>query len=324
MLKTLEALVPVAERVGVRLAVEVIPNALSTARQLVRLIEDEDLPALGICLDVGHARLQGDVVEALETVAGYLVTTHLHDNGGRKDDHLLPFDGVIDWPELLIAFQKVGYDGTLMFELAAAADGPSATLRRAGGRASAHRVAARAGRVLVQRGVGRARRAGPTVGVPGMRRAWQPGRSESGPVPDARCPISAHRFRCIPVFLFSWIRVLIMPPVAYIQDIAQFDGQDVTLRGWLHNRRSSGKIHFLIVRDGTGFIQVVMSKADIGEDLFARADHLAQETAIIVTGRVRADARAKGGFELTGVRLHGRLRSARTTRSRRRNTASTT
>ena len=90
-------------------------------------------PGLGICLDVGHARLQGDVVEALETVAGYLVTTHLHDNGGRKDDHLLPFDGVIDWPELLIAFQKVGYDGTLMFELAAAADGPSATLHRAGG-----------------------------------------------------------------------------------------------------------------------------------------------------------------------------------------------
>ena len=92
-----------------------------------------------------------------------------------------------------------------------------------------------------------------------------------------------------------------MPPVAYIQDIAQFDGQDVTLRGWLHNRRSSGKIHFLIVRDGTGFIQVVMSKADIGDELFARADHLSQETAIIVTGRVRADARAKGGFELTGT-----------------------
>ena len=92
-----------------------------------------------------------------------------------------------------------------------------------------------------------------------------------------------------------------MPPVAYIQDIARFDGQEVTLRGWLHNRRSSGKIHFLIVRDGTGFIQVVMSKADIGEDLFARADHLSQETALIVTGVVRADARAKGGYELTGT-----------------------
>ena len=63
-------------------------------------------------------------MDALETVAGYLVTTHLHDNRGRTDDHLLPFEGVIDWPELLIGFQKVGYDGTLMFELAAAADGP--------------------------------------------------------------------------------------------------------------------------------------------------------------------------------------------------------
>ncbi len=92
-----------------------------------------------------------------------------------------------------------------------------------------------------------------------------------------------------------------MPPVAYIQDIARFDGQEVTLRGWLHNRRSSGKIHFLIVRDGTGFIQVVMSKADIGEELFARADHLSQETALVVTGVVRADARAKGGYELTGT-----------------------
>lgn len=132
VLKTLEALLPVAQRVGVRIAVEVIPNALSTARQLVRLIEDEDLADLGICLDVGHARLQGDVVDALEMVAGYLVTTHLHDNGGRRDDHLLPFDGVIDWAELLIGFHKVGYDGTLMLELAAAPDGAAATLRRAG------------------------------------------------------------------------------------------------------------------------------------------------------------------------------------------------
>ena len=141
---------------GVRIAVEVIPNALSTARQLVRLIEDEDLPALGICLDVGHARLQGDVVDALETVAGYLVTTHLHDNGGRKDDHLLPFDGVIDWAELLIAFQKVGYDGTLMLELAAAADGAAATLRRAGGGAPTPGVDAGRHRLQLHRGLGRA------------------------------------------------------------------------------------------------------------------------------------------------------------------------
>ena len=51
----------------------------------------------------------------------------------------------------------------------------------------------------------------------------------------------------------------------YIDKIGQFEGQEVTLRGWLHKRRSSGKIHFLTVRDGTGFIQVVMSKAAVGE-----------------------------------------------------------
>ena len=94
---------------------------------------------------------------------------------------------------------------------------------------------------------------------------------------------------------------------AYIHDISSHVGQQVTLRGWLHNRRSSGKIHFLIVRDGTGFIQAVMSKAAVGDEAFARADHLAQETSLSVTGTVRADARAKGGFEIdvAGVEVHG-------------------
>jgi asparaginyl-tRNA synthetase len=86
--------------------------------------------------------------------------------------------------------------------------------------------------------------------------------------------------------------------IVYIEDIAGHAAQTVTLRGWLHNRRSSGKIHFLTLRDGTGFIQCVMSKAAVGDDAFARADHLSQESAIVITGAVRADARAPGGFEL--------------------------
>jgi asparaginyl-tRNA synthetase len=86
--------------------------------------------------------------------------------------------------------------------------------------------------------------------------------------------------------------------IAYIEDIAREEGQTVTIRGWLHNRRSSGKIHFLVVRDGTGFIQAVMSKAAVGDEAFTRADHLAQETSIIVTGSVRADTRAPGGYEI--------------------------
>ena len=85
---------------------------------------------------------------------------------------------------------------------------------------------------------------------------------------------------------------------ATIADIARHNGEMVTIQGWLHNRRSSGKIHFLIVRDGTGFIQAVLSKAAVGDEMFARADHLSQETSLSVTGTVRADARAKGGYEI--------------------------
>jgi asparaginyl-tRNA synthetase len=84
----------------------------------------------------------------------------------------------------------------------------------------------------------------------------------------------------------------------YIEDIGAHEGQDVTIKGWLHTRRSSGKIHFLILRDGTGFIQAVMSKAAVGDDVFTKADHLSQETSLIVTGTVRADKRAPSGFEI--------------------------
>src|SRR5579864_7512631 len=84
----------------------------------------------------------------------------------------------------------------------------------------------------------------------------------------------------------------------YIEDIGKHEGEEVTLTGWLHNRRSSGKIHFLIVRDGTGFIQAVMSRAAVGDDVFKAADHLSQETSVIVTGTARADSRAPSGFEI--------------------------
>lgn len=94
-----------------------------------------------------------------------------------------------------------------------------------------------------------------------------------------------------------------MTPQVYIGSIGDHVGETVTLKGWLANRRSSGKIHFLLVRDGTGFIQVVMGRSDVGDEVFATADHLGQETAITVTGLVRADHRAKGGYELIASSL---------------------
>jgi sugar phosphate isomerase/epimerase len=118
-LESLERIVALAEPAGLQVAVELIPNDLSRAAALVEIVEDEvELPNVGICLDFGHAALEGDVVDAVETVAGLLVTTHVHDNRGRSDDHLVPFEGTIHWPSVLTSLQKVGYEGTLMFELA--------------------------------------------------------------------------------------------------------------------------------------------------------------------------------------------------------------
>ena len=86
--------------------------------------------------------------------------------------------------------------------------------------------------------------------------------------------------------------------VVTVESIGAHAGEAVTLRGWLAARRSSGKLHFLQVRDGTGTIQCVMGKQDVAAEVFSLADHLAQETSLEVTGTVRADARSASGFEL--------------------------
>jgi sugar phosphate isomerase/epimerase len=130
--RSIEDIHRVATPLGVRVALEVMPNALSTSPMLVEIIEEDcDLPYLGICMDVGHAWLLGDPADAIETASGYLVTTHIHDNSRQKDEHLVPFDGSIEWPSTLMALEKIGYDGVLMFEVRNV-DSPSATLKRAG------------------------------------------------------------------------------------------------------------------------------------------------------------------------------------------------
>jgi len=71
-----------------------------------------------------------DLVDAIETVSEHFVSAHVHDNRGRTDDHLVPFEGTIDWPAALTAVLKVGYDGTLLVEIAAHGS-PKNTLRKA-------------------------------------------------------------------------------------------------------------------------------------------------------------------------------------------------
>ncbi len=89
-----------------------------------------------------------------------------------------------------------------------------------------------------------------------------------------------------------------MAQSTYIEDLGDHEGETVTLRGWLYNKRSSGKIAFVQMRDGTGVVQVVATPADVDPDSWDLITDLTQESSIEVTGSVRADARAPSGYEI--------------------------
>ena len=85
----------------------------------------------------------------------------------------------------------------------------------------------------------------------------------------------------------------------YIDEIGKHVGAEVMLRGWLYNKRHSGKLYFVLVRDGTETIQCVAYRPDVGDEVFARCDEVTQESSVEVTGTVKADARSPLGYELT-------------------------
>lgn len=88
----------------------------------------------------------------------------------------------------------------------------------------------------------------------------------------------------------------------YIQDMSKHVDEHVSVAGWLFNKRSSGKIHFLILRDGTGFMQAVASRSDVDEETFELLKGITQESSVRVEGLVRKDERAPGGYELLVTR----------------------
>ncbi len=92
-----------------------------------------------------------------------------------------------------------------------------------------------------------------------------------------------------------------MPPIIRVEEISKYDGQEVTVQGWVYNRTDKGKLVFLLVRDGTGFVQCVAFKGDLSEDVFDQLTRLPQESSVIITGPVRQDKRAPGipgGYEV--------------------------
>ncbi|HLI77396.1 MAG TPA: OB-fold nucleic acid binding domain-containing protein, partial [Acidobacteriaceae bacterium] len=98
-------------------------------------------------------------------------------------------------------------------------------------------------------------------------------------------------------------------PVTTIADLKQHIGQTVTLRGWLYNLRSSGKLLFPTFRDGSGTVQGIVPKAQVPEEVFETLKNLTLESSLVVTGSVREDQRAPSGVELdvTGVSVTQRI-----------------
>jgi asparaginyl-tRNA synthetase len=89
-----------------------------------------------------------------------------------------------------------------------------------------------------------------------------------------------------------------LPPIVEIRRVSEHAGQEVTLQGWLYNLRESGKLLFPLFRDGTGIIQGVVVKSAVPPEVFDSVRSLTQESSVRVTGKVRADKRAPGGFEM--------------------------
>ncbi len=90
-----------------------------------------------------------------------------------------------------------------------------------------------------------------------------------------------------------------MTPIARIEKLGEYVGQQVTLRGWVHHKSSKGKLHFVQMRDGSGYVQCVVFQGDVPTELFEALGHAGQESSLILTGLVKAEPRAPGGYEIS-------------------------
>ena len=111
---SLENLSLFARHRGVTIAIENTPGEMATPANLKNFLEQTRLTGVKLCFDAGHAHLEGSDPEALQNVRDYVVTTHMHDNRGERDDHLLPYEGSIDWSATLAALPP---DAPIVLEL---------------------------------------------------------------------------------------------------------------------------------------------------------------------------------------------------------------
>jgi sugar phosphate isomerase/epimerase len=126
---SLEYLLHKIQAQGKKLALENIATPLSTTPQLLKLIESLDPDQVGICLDIGHARLNEDVGEAILNCGSRLMALHISDNDGISDLHLVPGEGVIDWQNVINMLLRTCYNNLLTLELRQHPENPQLTIK---------------------------------------------------------------------------------------------------------------------------------------------------------------------------------------------------
>jgi sugar phosphate isomerase/epimerase len=114
---SIEHLRAFAKPLGVRILVENIPNELSTPEKLVDFIQGAHFEDVGVCFDVGHANMMGDVAQAFEILKQHIHSTHVHDNAKFKDSHLWPGDGSIDWKQAMELLRSAPHTPPLLLEI---------------------------------------------------------------------------------------------------------------------------------------------------------------------------------------------------------------
>ncbi len=115
-MKSLEELLPFSVSSGIKLAIENIPSTLGKSTNVVKTVKTLNSPEVGICFDSGHSNLEDNIGISLELLKDHIITTHLHDNDGNKDEHLPPEEGNIDWLSLFERMKKFNYKGPFIFE----------------------------------------------------------------------------------------------------------------------------------------------------------------------------------------------------------------
>lgn len=116
LFSSLEKLISLANQLKINIALENVIGDLSSATQLKSIISTFSSPNLYACIDTGHAFINKELPNCINTLSSLLKTTHIHDNNGEKDDHLFPFLGKIEWRPIVKAFKEIKYDGYWVLE----------------------------------------------------------------------------------------------------------------------------------------------------------------------------------------------------------------